>query len=84
MAKMNAMRSGVVVVGALAFGYLTFQIGFRPFLERAQHSLNNTPHLGDAIDDSDTALRVPDSPPDQFFSNPKSMGLLSGIRQRVE
>ncbi|KAL3828822.1 hypothetical protein ACJIZ3_017624 [Penstemon smallii] len=35
-AKMNAMRSGLVVVGALAFGYLTLQLGFKPFLERAQ------------------------------------------------
>ncbi|KAI5650579.1 hypothetical protein M9H77_36584 [Catharanthus roseus] len=35
-AKINAMRSGVVVLGALAFGYLTLELGFRPFLERAQ------------------------------------------------
>ncbi|KAI3469528.1 hypothetical protein Pfo_026191 [Paulownia fortunei] len=35
-AKMNAMRSGVVVAGALAFGYLTVQLGFKPFLEKAQ------------------------------------------------
>lgn len=35
-AKMNAMRSGLVVLGSLAFGYLTLQLGFRPFLERAQ------------------------------------------------
>ncbi|KAL0457258.1 UNVERIFIED_CONTAM: hypothetical protein Slati_1065000 [Sesamum latifolium] len=35
-AKMNAMRSAVVVVGALAFGYLTLQLGFKPFLEKAQ------------------------------------------------
>ncbi|KAL2458625.1 Uncharacterized protein Fot_55655 [Forsythia ovata] len=33
---MNAMRSGVVVMGALAFGYLTLQLGFKPFLEKAQ------------------------------------------------
>lgn len=32
---MNAMRSGLVVLGSLAFGYLTLQLGFRPFLERA-------------------------------------------------
>lgn len=34
---MNAMRSGVVVFGALAFGYLTLQLGFKPFLEKAQN-----------------------------------------------
>ncbi|XP_050374656.1 LOW QUALITY PROTEIN: uncharacterized protein LOC126792235 [Argentina anserina] len=34
----NAMRSGVVVLGALAFGfgYLILQLGFKPYLERAQ------------------------------------------------
>ncbi|KAL3626230.1 hypothetical protein CASFOL_029779 [Castilleja foliolosa] len=34
--KMNAMRSGVIVLGALAFGYLTLQLGFKPYLEKAQ------------------------------------------------
>ncbi|GFQ06762.1 hypothetical protein PHJA_002820200 [Phtheirospermum japonicum] len=34
--KMNATRSGVIVLGASAFGYLTLQLGFKPFLERAQ------------------------------------------------
>lgn len=33
---MNTMRSGVVAMGALAFGYLTLQLGFKPFLEKAQ------------------------------------------------
>ncbi|KMS64590.1 hypothetical protein BVRB_018730 [Beta vulgaris subsp. vulgaris] len=37
--RMNAMRSGLVVVGALAFGYLTLQIGFKPFLLKAQQTL---------------------------------------------
>ncbi|KEH36793.1 hypothetical protein MtrunA17_Chr2g0287891 [Medicago truncatula] len=34
--KMNAIRSGIVVLGALAFGYLSFRIGFKPYLEKAQ------------------------------------------------
>ncbi|MED6158700.1 hypothetical protein PIB30_035241 [Stylosanthes scabra] len=34
--KMNAIRSGIVVLGALAFGYLSLQIGFKPYLEKAQ------------------------------------------------
>ncbi|KAK4266392.1 hypothetical protein QN277_027324 [Acacia crassicarpa] len=38
--KMNAIRSGIVVLGALAFGYLSLQIGFKPYLENAQqHAL---------------------------------------------
>ncbi|XP_010546845.1 PREDICTED: uncharacterized protein LOC104818801 isoform X2 [Tarenaya hassleriana] len=32
----NAMRSGVVVLGSLAFGYLSLQLGFKPFLDRAE------------------------------------------------
>ncbi|WVY94063.1 hypothetical protein V8G54_033151 [Vigna mungo] len=34
--KMNAIRSGIVVLGTLAFGYLSIQIGFKPYLEKAQ------------------------------------------------
>ncbi|KAI4345582.1 hypothetical protein L6164_012690 [Bauhinia variegata] len=34
--KMNAIRSAIVALGALAFGYLSIQIGFKPFLEKAQ------------------------------------------------
>ncbi|KAL3730576.1 hypothetical protein ACJRO7_027576, partial [Eucalyptus globulus] len=34
--KMNAMRIGLIVIGALAFGYLTLQLGFKPLLENAQ------------------------------------------------
>jgi hypothetical protein len=40
--KMNAIRSGIVVVGTLAFGYLTLQLGFKPFLEKAQENLKKS------------------------------------------
>ncbi|XP_057429885.1 uncharacterized protein LOC130722994 [Lotus japonicus] len=43
---MNALRSGVVVLGALGFGYLSLQIGFKPYLEKAQ--------LENAIQQSET------------------------------
>ncbi|KVI01646.1 hypothetical protein Ccrd_020077 [Cynara cardunculus var. scolymus] len=35
-AAKNGLRSGLVVIGALAFGYLTLQLGFKPYLEKAQ------------------------------------------------
>ncbi|KAL5782537.1 hypothetical protein ACOSP7_007566 [Xanthoceras sorbifolium] len=35
--KLNAIRSGIVVVGFLAFGYLSLELGFKPFLLKAQH-----------------------------------------------
>nr|KYP72847.1 hypothetical protein KK1_005450 [Cajanus cajan] len=38
--KMNAIRSGIVVLGALAFGYLSIRIGFKPYLEKAQDQTN--------------------------------------------
>lgn len=34
--KSNAVRSVIVIIGALAFGYLTFQVGFKPFLVKAE------------------------------------------------
>ncbi|KAH7651222.1 hypothetical protein IHE45_20G042900 [Dioscorea alata] len=42
LARRNAMRSGLVVVGAIAFGYLSIQVGFKPFLERAQESMERS------------------------------------------
>ncbi|GAB2210277.1 hypothetical protein Droror1_Dr00015540 [Drosera rotundifolia] len=44
-AKMNAMRSTLVVVGSLAFGYLTLQLGFRPFLEKAREAAAATAEM---------------------------------------
>ncbi|GAV60908.1 LOW QUALITY PROTEIN: hypothetical protein CFOL_v3_04436, partial [Cephalotus follicularis] len=32
----NAVRSGIIVIGSLGFGYLTLQFGFKPFLQKAQ------------------------------------------------
>jgi hypothetical protein len=40
--KMNAIRSGIVVVGALGFGYLTLKLGFKPFLDNAQETLQKS------------------------------------------
>nr|XP_009795444.1 PREDICTED: uncharacterized protein LOC104242143 [Nicotiana sylvestris] len=34
--KMKALRSGLVVIGAVAFGYLNLQLMFKPFLEKTQ------------------------------------------------
>lgn len=39
--KFNATRSGLVVIGALAFGYLSLQLVFKPYLEKAQSSLQH-------------------------------------------
>lgn len=36
MATQNAVRSGIVVLGFLAFGYLSLELGYKPFLLKAQ------------------------------------------------
>uniref|UniRef100_A0A0D9WIZ2 hexokinase n=1 Tax=Leersia perrieri TaxID=77586 RepID=A0A0D9WIZ2_9ORYZ len=43
-ARQNAMRSGLVVLGAVAFGYLSFRVGFKPYLDRAQEAMDDTTH----------------------------------------
>ncbi|KAL6609593.1 hypothetical protein ACP70R_039562 [Stipagrostis hirtigluma subsp. patula] len=61
-ARQNAMRSGLVVLGAVAFGYLSFRIGFKPYLDRAQEAMDSsrsdTPADAgrDAADDSGADL----------------------------
>ncbi|KAK9090481.1 hypothetical protein Sjap_023658 [Stephania japonica] len=51
----NAMKSAVVVMGALAFGWMTIEMVFKPFLDRAR----------DAIDKADPARD-----PDDDYHNP--------------
>ncbi|PUZ65053.1 hypothetical protein GQ55_3G192100 [Panicum hallii var. hallii] len=41
-ARQNAMRSGVVVLGAVAFGYLSFRVGFKPYLDQAQEAIESS------------------------------------------
>ncbi|KAF8715711.1 hypothetical protein HU200_026654 [Digitaria exilis] len=41
-ARQNAMRSGVVVLGAVAFGYLSFRVGFKPYLDQAQEAMESS------------------------------------------
>jgi hypothetical protein len=41
-ARQNAMRSGVVVLGAVAFGYLSFRVGFKPYIDRAQEAMESS------------------------------------------
>lgn len=36
--RQNAQRSALVVLGSIAFGYLTLKVGFKPYLERARQA----------------------------------------------
>uniref|UniRef100_A0A804N2D1 Uncharacterized protein n=1 Tax=Zea mays TaxID=4577 RepID=A0A804N2D1_MAIZE len=41
-AERDALRaSGVVVLGAVAFGYLSFRVGFKPYLDQAQEAIDS-------------------------------------------
>ncbi|KAL5231713.1 hypothetical protein ABZP36_030489 [Zizania latifolia] len=48
-ARQNAVRSGLVVLGAVAFGYLSFRVGFKPYLDRAQEAMET--HVSAAATD---------------------------------
>ncbi|KAJ3678956.1 hypothetical protein LUZ61_021120 [Rhynchospora tenuis] len=54
-AVQNGMRSAVVVIGALAFGYLSFKIGFKPYLDQAQQELSRLEPAPDSSGTSDTS-----------------------------
>ncbi|GAU33460.1 hypothetical protein TSUD_380960 [Trifolium subterraneum] len=55
--KMNAIRSGIVVLGAIAFGYLSIQIGFKPYLEKAKADQQQQQHQNQLQkSDSDSEL----------------------------
>ncbi|CAM0954390.1 unnamed protein product [Alopecurus aequalis] len=47
-ARQNAIRSGIVVLGAAAFGYLSYRVGFKPYLDRAQEAMDTHHHSSDA------------------------------------
>ncbi|CAN6551554.1 unnamed protein product [Malus baccata var. baccata] len=64
----NAMRSGVVVLGALAFGYLTLQLGFRPFLERAQSAVDDFDPASSSSSSSAAAEQQEQQQPDSSSS----------------
>ncbi|KAJ4787509.1 hypothetical protein LUZ62_038755 [Rhynchospora pubera] len=53
-AVQNAMRSAVVVIGAVAFSYLSFKIGFKPYLDQAQQELSRLEPAPDSSCNNDT------------------------------
>ncbi|XP_062180869.1 uncharacterized protein LOC133885211 [Phragmites australis] len=55
-ARQNAMRSGLVVLGAVAFGYLSFRIGFKPYLDRAQEAMDSSATVTATDDSGDDRL----------------------------
>ncbi|KAJ1263780.1 hypothetical protein BS78_09G213000 [Paspalum vaginatum] len=62
-ARQNAMRSGVVVLGAVAFGYLSFRVGFKPYLDQAQEAMGSS-------HDSRSAAAPGDAPDDPGADRP--------------
>ncbi|KAG9456662.1 hypothetical protein H6P81_001170 [Aristolochia fimbriata] len=52
-ARTNSLKSAVVVFGALAFGWLTIEIAFKPFLDRAREAMNKADPSRDPDEDED-------------------------------
>ncbi|XP_050874894.1 uncharacterized protein LOC127078478 [Lathyrus oleraceus] len=66
--KMNAIRSGIVVLGAVAFGYLSLRIGFKPYLEKAKaDQYNQQQQHQNEVQQSES-----DSDPSSSFKEPIS------------
>ncbi|KAI3496573.1 hypothetical protein L1887_38938 [Cichorium endivia] len=64
-AAKNGMRSGLVVIGAVAFGYLTLQLGFKPYLEKAQLHNSDIANDNDLNRQSDEQKQQQDEEHDQ-------------------
>ncbi|KAF1890878.1 hypothetical protein Lal_00037449 [Lupinus albus] len=64
----NAIRSGIVVLGALAFGYLSLQIGFKPYLHKAQQHQQQQQSQSQSRFDSESPSLSTD---DESFSFPE-------------
>ncbi|KAJ0035403.1 hypothetical protein Pint_24889 [Pistacia integerrima] len=64
--KLNAIRSGIVVIGFLAFGYLSLELGFKPFLLKAQQ-LQEQEHSQQQNHSASTSTPTPNPP---LFLNP--------------
>lgn len=67
--KMNAIRSGIVVLGAVAFGYLSLRIGFKPYLEKAKADQYNQQQHQNEVQQSESDS---DSDPSSSFKEPIS------------
>uniref|UniRef100_M8BSY9 Uncharacterized protein n=1 Tax=Aegilops tauschii TaxID=37682 RepID=M8BSY9_AEGTA len=46
-ARQNAIRSGIVGLGAAALAYLSYRVGFKPYLDRAQEAMDSQIHSSD-------------------------------------
>jgi hypothetical protein len=54
-ARQNAIRSGIVVLGTAAFGYLSYRVGFKPYLDRAQEAMDSHHSSDEAATAASTA-----------------------------
>lgn len=55
MGKLNPAKSAAVVFGALAFGWLTIELAFKPWLQKARAAMDKSDPALDPDDASDSA-----------------------------
>lgn len=60
----NSLKSAIVVLGALAFGWLTIELAFKPFLEKARSAIDKSDPGHDPDDDVDEGDGPPKLPSD--------------------
>ncbi|KAL5983390.1 hypothetical protein ACLOJK_017475 [Asimina triloba] len=53
----NTLKSALVVVGAIAFGWLSIELAFKPFLNRAREALDKADPARDTDDQDDAASK---------------------------
>ncbi|KAM0865435.1 hypothetical protein ACQ4PT_043268 [Festuca glaucescens] len=58
----NAIRSGIVVLGSAAFGYLSYRVGFKPYLDRAQEAMDSHHNSADAATAAASASAAAEQP----------------------
>ncbi|XP_042516432.1 outer envelope membrane protein 7-like [Macadamia integrifolia] len=54
--KANSVKSAIVVLGALAFGWLTIEIAFKPFLQKARGAMDKSDPSRDPDDNDPSAI----------------------------
>lgn len=64
-AKVNSFKSAVVVLGALAFGWLTIEIACKPFLEKARDAIEKSDPTHDPDDATNSSSSSSSSSSDE-------------------
>ncbi|KAF6157326.1 hypothetical protein GIB67_004264 [Kingdonia uniflora] len=57
--KLNSMKSTIVVLGAMAFGWLTLEFAFKPYLDKGRAAIKKSDPSNDADESKDYSNGAP-------------------------